>query len=199
MPRLHSTNPRPAPRPPHSPRPPPGGPTKVVLAVGRKSNGHFALLDHRSTSSHLRNRQCHIRNTAWNTSSFGRKSNAIFAFSGHESTSSVGLKSNAIFALPGDGSTSSVSRKSNAIFALPGQNQELNHAVVCHQIEEIDKKELEAHYGFMAKIQEVLPAESSSTDTLLKQVQNHDVFANERRTFLSNLISINDTYGFEEG
>ncbi|GKE49703.1 hypothetical protein Tco_1480961, partial [Tanacetum coccineum] len=35
--------------------------------------------------------------------------------------------------------------------------------------EEIDKKELEAHYGFMAKIQEVLPAESSSTDTPLEQ------------------------------
>ncbi|GJY22593.1 hypothetical protein Tco_0396251 [Tanacetum coccineum] len=50
--------------------------------------------------------------------------------------------------------------------------------------EEIDKQELEAHYGFMAKIQEVLPAESSSTDTPLEQVQNHDendVFANERQ------------------
>ncbi|GJS58548.1 hypothetical protein Tco_0653332 [Tanacetum coccineum] len=50
--------------------------------------------------------------------------------------------------------------------------------------EEIDKKELEAHYGFMAKIQEVLPAESSSTDTPLEQVQNNDeknVFANERQ------------------
>ncbi|GJR16289.1 hypothetical protein Tco_0798941 [Tanacetum coccineum] len=35
--------------------------------------------------------------------------------------------------------------------------------------EEIDKKELEAHYGFMAKIQEVLRAESSSTDTPLEQ------------------------------
>ncbi|GJV42355.1 integrase, catalytic region, zinc finger, CCHC-type containing protein, partial [Tanacetum coccineum] len=35
--------------------------------------------------------------------------------------------------------------------------------------EEIEKKELEAHYGFMAKIQEVLPAESSSTDTPLEQ------------------------------
>ncbi|GJZ75543.1 hypothetical protein Tco_0640008 [Tanacetum coccineum] len=31
-------------------------------------------------------------------------------------------------------------------------------------------KELEAHYGFMAKIQEVLPAESSSTDTPLEQI-----------------------------
>ncbi|GJZ25386.1 hypothetical protein Tco_0569639 [Tanacetum coccineum] len=40
--------------------------------------------------------------------------------------------------------------------------------------EEIEKKELEAHYGFMAKIQEVLPAESSSIDTPLEQVQNHD-------------------------
>ncbi|GKA63950.1 hypothetical protein Tco_0763556 [Tanacetum coccineum] len=38
--------------------------------------------------------------------------------------------------------------------------------------EEIEKKELEAHYGFMAKIQEVLPAESSSTDTPLEQ-ENH--------------------------
>ncbi|GKB67729.1 hypothetical protein Tco_0929141 [Tanacetum coccineum] len=37
---------------------------------------------------------------------------------------------------------------------------------------------------FMAKIQEVLPAESSSTDTPLEQVQNNDeknVFANERQ------------------
>ncbi|GJR50437.1 hypothetical protein Tco_1400958, partial [Tanacetum coccineum] len=50
--------------------------------------------------------------------------------------------------------------------------------------EEIEKKELEAHYDFMAKIQEVLPAESSSIDTPLEQVQHHDasnVFANERR------------------
>ncbi|GJV15418.1 hypothetical protein Tco_1360741, partial [Tanacetum coccineum] len=50
--------------------------------------------------------------------------------------------------------------------------------------EEIEKKELEAHYGFMAKIQEVLPTESSSTDTPLEQVQNNDeknVFANERQ------------------
>ncbi|GJS10159.1 hypothetical protein Tco_0366955, partial [Tanacetum coccineum] len=50
--------------------------------------------------------------------------------------------------------------------------------------EEIEKKKLEAHYGFMAKIQEVLPAESSSTDTPLEQVQNNDeknVFANERQ------------------
>ncbi|GJV18117.1 reverse transcriptase domain-containing protein [Tanacetum coccineum] len=50
--------------------------------------------------------------------------------------------------------------------------------------EEIDEQELEAHYSFMAKIQEVLPEESSSTEQPLEQVQNHDennVFTNERR------------------
>ncbi|GJW56902.1 hypothetical protein Tco_0103633 [Tanacetum coccineum] len=41
--------------------------------------------------------------------------------------------------------------------------------------EEIDKKELEAHYGFMAKIQEVLPAESSSTDQPLEQKDDSNV------------------------
>ncbi|GJY72583.1 hypothetical protein Tco_0476286 [Tanacetum coccineum] len=66
--------------------------------------------------------------------------------------------------------------------------------------EEIEKKELEAHYGFMAKIQEVLPAESSSTDTPLEQVQNHDendVFANVRR-HSEQPESINDTYVLEK-
>ncbi|GJZ70192.1 hypothetical protein Tco_0633742 [Tanacetum coccineum] len=66
--------------------------------------------------------------------------------------------------------------------------------------EEIEKKELEAHYGFMAKIQEVLPAESSSIDTPLEQVQNHDesnVFANERR-HSEQPESINDTYVLEK-
>ncbi|GJV74309.1 retrovirus-related pol polyprotein from transposon TNT 1-94 [Tanacetum coccineum] len=50
--------------------------------------------------------------------------------------------------------------------------------------EEIDEQELEAHYSYMAKIQEVSPEESSSTDTPLEQVQNNDeknVFANERQ------------------
>ncbi|GKD47891.1 integrase, catalytic region, zinc finger, CCHC-type containing protein [Tanacetum coccineum] len=50
--------------------------------------------------------------------------------------------------------------------------------------EEIDEQELEAHYSFMAKIQEVLPEESSSTEQPLEQVQNNDennVFANERQ------------------
>ncbi|GKG07620.1 hypothetical protein Tco_0330589, partial [Tanacetum coccineum] len=65
---------------------------------------------------------------------------------------------------------------------------------------EIEKKELEAHYGFMAKIQEVLPAESSSIDTPLEQVQNHDendVFANMRR-HSEQPESINDTYVLEK-
>ncbi|GJW45637.1 hypothetical protein Tco_0497166 [Tanacetum coccineum] len=50
--------------------------------------------------------------------------------------------------------------------------------------EEIDEQELEAHYSFMAKIQEVLPEESSSTEQPLEHVQNNDennVFANERQ------------------
>ncbi|GJW18772.1 retrovirus-related pol polyprotein from transposon TNT 1-94 [Tanacetum coccineum] len=66
--------------------------------------------------------------------------------------------------------------------------------------EEIDEQELEAHYSFMAKIQEVLPEESSSTDQPLEQVQNHDennVFANERR-HSEQPESINDTYVLEK-
>ncbi|GKF71985.1 hypothetical protein Tco_0208099, partial [Tanacetum coccineum] len=50
--------------------------------------------------------------------------------------------------------------------------------------EEIEKQKLEAHYSLMAKIQDVSPEESSSTDTPLEQVQNNDeknVFANERQ------------------
>ncbi|GJZ17915.1 integrase, catalytic region, zinc finger, CCHC-type containing protein [Tanacetum coccineum] len=66
--------------------------------------------------------------------------------------------------------------------------------------EEIDEQELEAHYSYMAKIQEVSPAESSSTDTPLEQVQNHDendVFANVRR-HSEQPESINDTYVLEK-
>ncbi|GKC13918.1 retrotransposon protein, putative, ty1-copia subclass [Tanacetum coccineum] len=66
--------------------------------------------------------------------------------------------------------------------------------------EEIDEQELEAHYSFMAKIQEVLPEESSSTEQPLEQVQNHDennVFANER-CHSEQPESINDTYVLEK-
>ncbi|GJV59210.1 hypothetical protein Tco_1465310 [Tanacetum coccineum] len=61
--------------------------------------------------------------------------------------------------------------------------------------EEIDKHKLEAHYSYMAKIQEVSPEESSSTSQPLEQVQNHDendVFANMRR-HSEQPESINDT------
>ncbi|GKA43428.1 hypothetical protein Tco_0736152 [Tanacetum coccineum] len=66
--------------------------------------------------------------------------------------------------------------------------------------EEIDEQELEAHYSYMAKIQEVSHAESSSTDTPLEQVQNYDendMFANVRR-HSEQPESINDTYVLEK-
>ncbi|GJY35659.1 retrovirus-related pol polyprotein from transposon TNT 1-94 [Tanacetum coccineum] len=66
--------------------------------------------------------------------------------------------------------------------------------------EEINEQELEAHYSFMEKIQEVLLEESSSTEQPLEQVQNHDennVFANERR-HSEQPESINDTYVLEK-
>ncbi|GJY92678.1 hypothetical protein Tco_0508460 [Tanacetum coccineum] len=66
--------------------------------------------------------------------------------------------------------------------------------------EEIDKQKLEAHYSYMAKIQEVSPEESSSTSQPLEQVQNHDendVFANVRR-HSEQPESINDTYVLEK-
>ncbi|GJT05413.1 gag-pol polyprotein [Tanacetum coccineum] len=66
--------------------------------------------------------------------------------------------------------------------------------------EEIDEQELEAYYSLMAKIQEVLPEESSFTNHPLEQVQNYDennVFANERRHF-EQPESINDTYVSEK-
>ncbi|GJS71711.1 retrovirus-related pol polyprotein from transposon TNT 1-94 [Tanacetum coccineum] len=61
--------------------------------------------------------------------------------------------------------------------------------------EEIDEQELEAHYSFMAKIQEVLPEESSSTEQPLEQVQNNDennVFANERQHSKNNTAECAD-------
>ncbi|GJZ85324.1 hypothetical protein Tco_0650663 [Tanacetum coccineum] len=61
--------------------------------------------------------------------------------------------------------------------------------------EAIDEQELEAHYSFMAKIQEVLPEESSSTEQPLEQVQNNDennVFANERQHSENNTAECAD-------
>ncbi|GJW59085.1 hypothetical protein Tco_0105816 [Tanacetum coccineum] len=50
--------------------------------------------------------------------------------------------------------------------------------------EEIEEQELEAHYSFMAKIQEVLPVDSRSDAEPLEKVQydvEYNVFANERQ------------------
>ncbi|GJW76028.1 retrovirus-related pol polyprotein from transposon TNT 1-94 [Tanacetum coccineum] len=67
--------------------------------------------------------------------------------------------------------------------------------------EEIDEQELEAHYSFMAKIQEVfLTMMKSVLLSALEQVQNNDennVFANERR-HSEQPESINDTYVLEK-
>ncbi|GJZ37929.1 hypothetical protein Tco_0584120 [Tanacetum coccineum] len=64
--------------------------------------------------------------------------------------------------------------------------------------EEIDEQELEAHYSFMAKIQEVLPEESSLTEQLLEQLQNNDennVFAIERQHSDNKAARMSDETG----
>ncbi|GJY31578.1 retrovirus-related pol polyprotein from transposon TNT 1-94 [Tanacetum coccineum] len=61
--------------------------------------------------------------------------------------------------------------------------------------EEIDEQELEAHYSYMAKIQEVSPEESSSTGQPLEQVQNHDesnVYDNVRQHSEKNAAECTD-------
>ncbi|GJU66124.1 retrovirus-related pol polyprotein from transposon TNT 1-94 [Tanacetum coccineum] len=55
--------------------------------------------------------------------------------------------------------------------------------------EEIDEQELEAHYSFMAKIQEVLPEESSSTEQPLEQVDQNAAECVDERAALANLIA----------
>nr|GFB19893.1 hypothetical protein [Tanacetum cinerariifolium] len=59
--------------------------------------------------------------------------------------------------------------------------------------EEIDEKELEAHYSYMAKIQEVPTADTCTDSEPLEQVQNdvgYNVFSNELQQFeLSESIS----------
>ncbi|GJX00870.1 integrase, catalytic region, zinc finger, CCHC-type containing protein [Tanacetum coccineum] len=66
--------------------------------------------------------------------------------------------------------------------------------------EEIDEQELEAHYSFMAKIQEVLPEESSSTDQPLEQnvltalanlIANLTLDTEENKTILKQLKKAN--------
>nr|GEV90836.1 hypothetical protein [Tanacetum cinerariifolium] len=61
--------------------------------------------------------------------------------------------------------------------------------------EEIDEHELEAHYSYMAKIQEVLTADSGIDSEPLEQVQNdtgYNVFANDLQHF-EQFESINNT------
>ncbi|GJW08658.1 hypothetical protein Tco_1571081 [Tanacetum coccineum] len=48
---------------------------------------------------------------------------------------------------------------------------------------------MEAHYSFMAKIQEVLPEESSSTDQPLEQVDQNAAECVDERAALANLIA----------
>ncbi|GKF70295.1 hypothetical protein Tco_0203352, partial [Tanacetum coccineum] len=67
-------------------------------------------------------------------------------------------------------------------------------------MEKINEQELEAHYSYMAKIQEVSPEETSSTSQPLEQLQNHNenvVFANVRR-YSEQPESIDDTYVLEK-
>ncbi|GKE69500.1 hypothetical protein Tco_1527572, partial [Tanacetum coccineum] len=74
---------------------------------------------------------------------------------------------------------------------VQGSGDEASNGIISD--EKIDKQGLEAHYGFMAKIQEVLPAESSSTDTPLEQDQTSDekkVQANVNETL--GLLALKD-------
>ncbi|GJT07362.1 reverse transcriptase domain-containing protein [Tanacetum coccineum] len=67
--------------------------------------------------------------------------------------------------------------------------------------EEIDEQELEAHYSFMAKIQEVLPEESSSTEQPLDQELKNEFKTsmtnqnNEIKNMLSNFLQIQSPSG----
>ncbi|GKF97099.1 hypothetical protein Tco_0292920, partial [Tanacetum coccineum] len=63
--------------------------------------------------------------------------------------------------------------------------------------EEIDEQELEVHYSYMAKIQEVSPEESSSTGQPLEQVDQNAVECVDERAALANLIA-NLTFDTEE-
>ncbi|GJT50263.1 hypothetical protein Tco_0976420 [Tanacetum coccineum] len=66
--------------------------------------------------------------------------------------------------------------------------------------EEVDEQELEAHYSYMAKIQEVLPADFDNTAEPLEVVQHNDefnMFANERQ-HSEQPESINNTHVLEK-
>ncbi|GJY81227.1 putative reverse transcriptase domain-containing protein [Tanacetum coccineum] len=66
--------------------------------------------------------------------------------------------------------------------------------------EEIDEQELEAHYGFMAKIQEILPLESKTDTESLEQVQHdaeYNMFAIEKQHSVQS-ESISNTCAVEK-
>nr|GEX52657.1 hypothetical protein [Tanacetum cinerariifolium] len=53
--------------------------------------------------------------------------------------------------------------------------------------EEVDEQELEVHYSYMAKIQEVPAADSSTYSELVEQNKQNDVESNDERVALANL------------
>ncbi|GJW93383.1 ribonuclease H-like domain-containing protein [Tanacetum coccineum] len=61
--------------------------------------------------------------------------------------------------------------------------------------EEIDEQELEAHYSFMAKIQEVSPEETSSSSQPWNRLIQNAVKCVDERVALANLIVIFSWYG----
>ncbi|GJU87794.1 hypothetical protein Tco_1295340 [Tanacetum coccineum] len=63
--------------------------------------------------------------------------------------------------------------------------------------EEIDEQELEAHYSFMAKIQEVLHEESSSTDQPLEQDDSNVTLNSSDMCNNDNQVDQNDDRMFE--
>ncbi|GJT07854.1 hypothetical protein Tco_0842316, partial [Tanacetum coccineum] len=55
--------------------------------------------------------------------------------------------------------------------------------------EEVNEQELKAHYSYMAKIQEVLPADSDNTVEPLEKVDQNDAECIDERAVLANLIA----------
>nr|GFB16128.1 hypothetical protein [Tanacetum cinerariifolium] len=55
--------------------------------------------------------------------------------------------------------------------------------------EEVDKQELEAHYNYMAKIQEVPTADSCTYSELVEQNDQNDVESDDEHVALANLIA----------
>nr|GFC88617.1 hypothetical protein [Tanacetum cinerariifolium] len=55
--------------------------------------------------------------------------------------------------------------------------------------EEVDKQELEAHYSYMAKIQEVRTADSGTNSELVEQNDQNDAESDDERVALANLIA----------